>query len=231
MTEPDKTGFLQRTKNFAQDKYAEGKAKKEAAVEAERAFHEYAERKYGRLVANESFGQRRIELYEGGYVRVIGMFTNLKVVTAEDLMSKDFVVPRETPFEKLRAIKASTQVQDKSAGGRALASAATMGLSKLASNENRFLFLTISTDRETYSLREKGGRSRDADQVPMRLELAGQGILDALASKNAATPAPLASGPTPPSVADQLRDLAGLHQDGVLSDDEFAAAKAKLLGT
>src|SRR5215475_3875254 len=33
-----------------------------------------------------------------------------------------------------------------------------------------------------------------------------------------------------PSVADQLQQIAGLHQQGVLSDDEFAAAKAKILG-
>ena len=30
---------------------------------------------------------------------------------------------------------------------------------------------------------------------------------------------------------DQLNQLAALHQQGVLSDEEFAAAKAKLLGT
>ena len=28
----------------------------------------------------------------------------------------------------------------------------------------------------------------------------------------------------------ELQKLAGLHQQGILSDDEFAAAKAKLLG-
>jgi hypothetical protein len=32
------------------------------------------------------------------------------------------------------------------------------------------------------------------------------------------------------SVADQLQQIATLHQQGVLSDDEFAAAKAKVLG-
>jgi hypothetical protein len=31
-------------------------------------------------------------------------------------------------------------------------------------------------------------------------------------------------------MADQLNQLADLHSQGVLSDDEFAAAKAKLLG-
>jgi len=41
-------------------------------------------------------------------------------------------------------------------------------------------------------------------------------------------PAPPAAGP---SVADQLQQLAALHQQGMLTDDEFAAAKAKLLGS
>jgi hypothetical protein len=34
----------------------------------------------------------------------------------------------------------------------------------------------------------------------------------------------------PPSLLDQLNQLATLHQQGALTDDEFAAAKAKLLG-
>lgn len=224
MTEPEKTGFLKRTKNFAQEKYAEGKAKKEAAVEAERTFYEEAEAKYGRLVASEQFAERRIELYDGGFVRVGGAFGILNGPPGAEL-GKNYIVSYDKPFEKLRAIKASTQIQDKSAGARAVASAASFGLSKLASNENRHLFLTISTDRETYSLQEKGGMLRDADGAAMKLELAGQGIIDALASTTTTAPAPPAQ-----SVADQLRDLAGLHRDGVLSDDEFAAAKAKLLG-
>ena len=32
-------------------------------------------------------------------------------------------------------------------------------------------------------------------------------------------------------MVDQLNQLAGLHEQGVLSDDEFSAAKAKLFGT
>lgn len=39
--------------------------------------------------------------------------------------------------------------------------------------------------------------------------------------------APAASSP----MIDQLNQLAALHQQGVLTDDEFAAAKAKLPGT
>lgn len=45
----------------------------------------------------------------------------------------------------------------------------------------------------------------------------------------AATPA--AGGGGAGSLSDQLKQLASLHESGVLSDDEFAAAKQKLLGT
>ena len=45
-------------------------------------------------------------------------------------------------------------------------------------------------------------------------------------------PPPAAAPAAAPSpMIDQLNQLAALHQQGVLSDEEFAAAKAKLLGT
>ena len=42
---------------------------------------------------------------------------------------------------------------------------------------------------------------------------------------------PAAAAPAAPSVYDQLSQLATLHDQGALTDDEFSAAKAKLLGT
>jgi hypothetical protein len=42
-------------------------------------------------------------------------------------------------------------------------------------------------------------------------------------------PAPAAAAASP--MIDQLNQFAALHQQGALTDDEFAAAKAKLLGT
>jgi membrane protease subunit (stomatin/prohibitin family) len=47
--------------------------------------------------------------------------------------------------------------------------------------------------------------------------------------QQAAVPAPRAAAA--PSMADQLNQLADLHNQGMLSEDEFASAKAKLLGT
>lgn len=39
-----------------------------------------------------------------------------------------------------------------------------------------------------------------------------------------------ASGERTPSPTDRLREVADLHKEGILSDEEFASAKAKLLG-
>ncbi len=52
--------------------------------------------------------------------------------------------------------------------------------------------------------------------------------------QEAAAPAPVAAAPAAEPVQDdqmtQLQNLAALHTQGVLSDEEFAAAKAKVLG-
>ena len=51
-------------------------------------------------------------------------------------------------------------------------------------------------------------------------------------AQQAAAPPP-AAAPAPPAQDDsmaQLQNLAQLHTQGILSDDEFAAAKAKILG-
>ena len=45
-------------------------------------------------------------------------------------------------------------------------------------------------------------------------------------------PPPAAPPPAPaPDPIEQLKELAALKQEGVLTDDEFAAQKAKILGT
>jgi hypothetical protein len=45
-----------------------------------------------------------------------------------------------------------------------------------------------------------------------------------------AAPAPPASAMQGQDVVEQIKQLADLHQQGILTDDEFAAQKAKLLG-
>jgi hypothetical protein len=45
-----------------------------------------------------------------------------------------------------------------------------------------------------------------------------------------AAPAPAAVGPAPDPIA-QLKELAALKEQGILTDEEFAAQKAKILGS
>jgi hypothetical protein len=51
------------------------------------------------------------------------------------------------------------------------------------------------------------------------------------AAQQASPQIPPQASPQSSPMIDQLNQLATLHQQGVLSDDEFAAAKAKLFGT
>ena len=78
------------------------------------------------------------------------------------------------------------------------------------------------------------GQRRARRQADQQYQDAAQDqrISDLEQQPQAAVPAPRQAGDQPgSSMADQLNQLADLHKQGVLSDDEFAAAKAKLLGT
>jgi hypothetical protein len=72
--------------------------------------------------------------------------------------------------------------------------------------------------------------------------IVGAAVVGAAAGRNTASqqtsaseaPAPEPAPPAPPAEADlntQIQQLAQMHASGVLTDAEFAAAKAKLLGT
>ena len=80
------------------------------------------------------------------------------------------------------------------------------------------------------------GRSmgRRAEQQQQAEGDQDQRISDLEQQQQQTAPAPQEQAPaaaaTSPMI-DQLNQLAALHQQGVLSDDEFTAAKAKLFGT
>lgn len=197
---------------------ADRQQKKQVAEERQRVLARQA----GQQVLSATFGGRQVTLFANGFVTV-GM---------------GFGQPK---YEKLVAIKADRAVQDKSTGGRALAATATMGVSTLYSNENFKTFLTIVTEDNTFSLQAHGARTY---KVALSLATAGTALLESAAK---GTPPSAAAAPTaqitPPTtqatgtsstpasdLATQLRDLAALHEGGVLSDEEFAAAKARVLG-
>jgi len=81
-----------------------------------------------------------------------------------------------------------------------------------------------------YAVGRRSGRQREeqanyeADQDQRIADLEQQ-------QQQAAPPPPPAPAPAAqPSMLDQLNQLTDLHTQGALSDEEFTAAKAKLLG-
>jgi Short C-terminal domain len=67
--------------------------------------------------------------------------------------------------------------------------------------------------------------NRQADQAATEADQDAR--IGDLEQQQAPAPAPAASSP----MIDQLNQLAALHQQGVLTDEEFSAAKAKLFGS
>ena len=75
--------------------------------------------------------------------------------------------------------------------------------------------------------RQAEGEQMEADQDERIGQLEQQQQGQAPPPQNQQPPAAPQTSP----MIDQLNQLADLHQKGVLTDDEFAAAKAKLFGT
>ena len=133
-------------------------------------------------------------------------------------------------------MKASSGLMKASAPGLAVA-----GLAHLAGAEGRKSFLTIATDKEIHTLTNQSSNNglvtksnKGHNEVGLLLEAAGNsvlGVAGVAAQEPVSEPQPAVVSPAAaePTLAERLRELAGLHKDGILSDDEFAAAKAKLL--
>jgi Short C-terminal domain len=86
--------------------------------------------------------------------------------------------------------------------------------------------------------RHQQAKAQDAQQAAAYEEEQRQAELDAAvqqavaaqtAAAAAAAPAAAPAPPGAPSVVDKLKELASLRDAGILSEEEFAAAKAKLL--
>ena len=84
-----------------------------------------------------------------------------------------------------------------------------------------------AVDQMRYSTRMYQQGQLSADQYQPRVDQfwATMGID---ASGQPASPAPPAA-PVPPTIGDRLQNLGKLHADGVLTDEEFTAAKRRVL--
>jgi len=74
---------------------------------------------------------------------------------------------------------------------------------------------------------QQAAQQQQADQAAMYEQ---QAVADQAAAQAAAAQAAAQQPATGPRLDEQLREIADLHQSGVLTDAEFAAAKTQLLG-
>jgi hypothetical protein len=163
-----------------------------------------------------SFGLYKVRLFPDGHVVVRGARHG---GDKEKLISIDF----DTEFTKKRAI------------GRGAAALVTGGANLMVTgNQRGDVYLTIVTDKNTYAL--KAGASPQTNILNGRaLEARGRAMLPTTpASATAPTPLPSvasrkASSSAPVSLGDRLRELAQLHADGLVTDDEYAALRQRAL--
>ncbi|MGN7949189.1 DUF2510 domain-containing protein [Microbacterium sp. 22215] len=130
--------------------------------------------------------------------------------------------------------------------GTAVGIAAT-GVAHLASNSARKSNLVIATDKTIHTLTNQKHNGfiqvsqKEHNAVAVALVEAGNAVLgiepvtvaqpSISATPDAAPPAQIsvAAVAVTPSLSDRIRELSELHREGILSDDEFSAAKGKLL--
>lgn len=267
-----KEGAFARLKKASADRSAE---KREAKEAEERKWAEDVAAA-GALVTSGTFGLSTVEIYEGGYVRVASgeqaerpSVANVRSQMAANLRGGG--IHKNTPYEKLRSITFTPSDSDQaSQGGSGLESAigpavagllkgtkhlmkasapglAAAGIAHVASQGSRTSYLTITTDRQIYTLSNQipnsvGLKTAQKSHVDVgrALEAAGNAVLGVDSSSTADAAAVVPSAVVQPeaaattqtsslSLADRLRELATLHQEGILSDEEFTSAKAKLL--
>lgn len=235
-------------------------ADRRAEEEERRRRRAELERAAGELVTSGVFGMSKVEIFRGGYVRVVspsdssGPPSMTRTTSYEKLLSITFVSPgSEAPDTGV----AGTVMQDAAIqavaaiakGGAGIMKASSPGLAMtgaahVARSMTDKSALTIVTDRKIYTLTNQLGMLRivkkEHEGVGRELERVGKSVLGVVEAGASAESVPvLPTGETDPmsspgagsapTISDRLRELAGLHAEGILDDAEFAAAKAKLL--
>lgn len=139
-------------------------------------------------------------------------------------------------------------------GGKALMKGtapglAVAGLAHIATAKAGKSFLTVATDKEIHTLTNQSNNgfittsNKGHNEVGLALVAAANAVLGVVEVEVAALepgsesrsgaesqPVGVNQGAAAPTLAERLRELADLHKEGILSEEEFGAAKAKLLG-
>ena len=141
--------------------------------------------------------------------------------------------------QELVAISSSINVTNKSGFGRAIGqSALAIGsgfvLSGGSANRRGTVHLVIVTASRSYSFSENlnslsaASKNYESETTVLKLEAAGNAAIQAKRKSNSSSSS--IGNDESEALASQISKIADLYQQGLLTDEEFIEAKAKLLG-
>lgn len=185
------------------------KAKSLSGQGAERQSPNSIEIKYGNVVSQAHFGSAFIKIYSKGYVEIAKGYGLLK-----------------NQVEKLLSIDGEAQITKKTGLGRAAAAVVTFGVNLASPNQRGNLILTITTDREVHVLFHDMPFAHDIKGMN-ELVSAGKAILARISNSGKGSEREMIESND--SLSNQLRELSRMKDEGLLTADEFAMAKRKLL--
>ena len=159
----------------------------------------------GAETGREVFAGKTIRFYKNGYV------------------SLGFIGAGEP--EKLLAIDVNVDVQKKTGLGRAIVGVATVGLNVATSSNMRGdIWVSITTDKKMHMLHTTPP-SESSVKSARKIEALAKACLAGMSGNAERTPSEANST----DLAEQISKLKTLRDSGALSEQEFMAAKAKLL--
>lgn len=203
-------GFTEEKARMKADEKSAKQAVKAATKAAEKAEEATIKAALGKCALDTRFNLKRIRIYQGGYVQI----------------------GNQSP-ERLLGISGQADISSKTGLGRTAGSIGFMAITLLppinllGPSVRGDLMLTIVTDKETHVIHTRTPMSEDLKAL-RALDATGNSILGVLNS--AAETTTYSRSSVSSDVSDQLIKLGELKANGIVTDEEFAAAKAKLLG-
>ena len=167
--------------------------------------------KYGRKVASatilDGIFPWNIAIFDGGYVKI------------------------GSKYQKLLGISGDTQLTKKTGLGRSVATLATFatpwpGFNLLSPGQRGVISLSIVTDKKTWVFSSDQVDSASVGKY-QKILAAGTTVIEMQRAKEQG---PNSSETVETDLSTQLKQLGELHAQGILSEEEFTSAKAKLLG-
>lgn len=161
---------------------------------------------YGKEISRDVLGGKIVKFYDKGYVSVSAWGGGEP--------------------EKLIDVTATADVSKKTGLGRAVVGVATVGLNIGAtSNMRGDIYVSIVTEKTTHMIHVTPP-SESSVKTARKIEATGKGLITKLSHSPASTSVAASSS----DLTTQLTKLVELHAAGVLTDEEFANAKAKIIG-